>query len=132
MNRGGLRFLQAQGFESRDQDARARWERDEAAILTALGFALEALEEHPDPRISSRATQQLEKVTAARLARCQIDPIRELPPRIPPAAASWASEAERLSQWIRESSLLDHAPLKPSDGDEDHLHRDANSGTVEQ
>lgn len=79
MDRFGRHILIARGFVWQDWSDRKLAESDERAVLTALLFALEVLEESGDPRVATRAHLHLEAVARARLHRRRMDWIRELP-----------------------------------------------------
>ena len=83
VERFGRRDLQARGFlrTNRSGDPLLA-DDDELAILTALLFALEVLERS---ELSGRAHKHLEAVALARLHRCKMDWIRELPPLSQPS-----------------------------------------------
>jgi len=82
-----LRSLVAHGCRFQSQDAQFRAKADDLAVMTALMFALEALERSDDPVIATRATRHLQGVAMARLHQHRIDWIRELPPEVVKAAA---------------------------------------------
>lgn len=80
------RDLQAHYFVTQTPLSLQIEKEDGLAALTALLFALEALERSEDPVIASRAYRHLQAVAIARLHQHRLDWIRELPPEKAAAA----------------------------------------------
>lgn len=83
MLRFGHFSLEARGFLIESHESALLREQDELVLLSALVFLLEAAEESDDPRITIRAAEHLRGAALARLHRCGMNCVRELPRRVP-------------------------------------------------